>query len=226
MCGRYTLTASNKPDLAHLSLDIPDRYNIAPQADVLVETDQAEFTVMSWSFSPTWAKTPMNLFNARAETLTEKPSFKGAQRCVFIADGWYEWQRAASPSRPWYHHSDGELLRFAGVYEPASGCAIVTIGAQAGIAHIHHRQPLLLSADASDEWLNGAPAGDCMTDITVDFHRVSSAVNNAKVDDPRLAYPLAESIREPEQGALFLEGFSAQFCSAAIYLKLASSELR
>ena len=43
-----------------------------------------------------------------------------------------------------------------------------------------------------------------MTDITVDFHRVSSAVNNAKVDDPRLAYPLAESIREPEQGALFL----------------------
>ena len=158
---------------------------------------------MSWSFSPTWAKTPMNLFNARAETLTEKPSFKGAQRCVFIADGWYEWQRAASPSRPWYHHSDGELLRFAGVYEPASGCAIVTMGAQAGIAHIHHRQPLLLSADASDEWLNGAPAGDCMTDITVDFHRVSSAVNNAKVDDPRLAYPLDESIREPEQGALF-----------------------
>ena len=50
MCGRYTLTASNKPDLAHLNLDIPDRYNIAPQADVLVKTDRAEFTVMSWSF--------------------------------------------------------------------------------------------------------------------------------------------------------------------------------
>ena len=79
----------------------------------------------------------------------------------------------------------------------------MTMGAQAGIAHIHHRQPLLLSADASDQWLNGAPAGDCMTDITVDFHRVSSAVNNAKVDDPRLAHPLDESICEPEQGALF-----------------------
>ena len=203
MCGRYTLTASNKPDLAHLSLDIPDRYNIAPQSDVLVETDRAEFTVMSWSFSPPWAKTPMNLFNARVETLTEKPSFKGAQRCVFIADGWYEWQRTVSPSRPWYHHSDGELLRFAGVYEPTSGCAIVTMGAQTGIAHIHHRQPLLLSADASDQWLNGAPAGDCMTDITVDFHRVRSAVNNAKVDDPTLAHPLDESISEPEQRALF-----------------------
>ena len=82
MCGRYTLTASNKPDLAHLNLDIPDRYNIAPQADVLVKTDRAEFTVMSWSFSPAWAKTPMNLFNARAETLNEKPSFRDAQRCV------------------------------------------------------------------------------------------------------------------------------------------------
>ena len=203
MCGRYTLTASNKPDLAHLSLEIPDRYNIAPQADVLVETDQAEFTVMSWSFSPAWAKTPMNLFNARAETLTEKPSFKDAQRCVFIADGWYEWQRAVSPSRPWYHYADEELLRFAGVYEPTSGCAIVTMSAQAAIAHIHHRQPLLLSADTSDQWLNGAPAGDCMTDITVDFHRVSSAVNNAKMDDPSLAHPLDEAISEPEQGALF-----------------------
>jgi putative SOS response-associated peptidase YedK len=108
-----------------------------------------------------------------------------------------------SPSRPWYHHADGELLRFAGVYEPTSGCAIVTMGAQAGIAHIHHRQPLLLSADASDEWLNWAPAGDCMTDITVDFHRVSSSVNDAKVDNPRLTHPLNESISEPEQGALF-----------------------
>jgi putative SOS response-associated peptidase YedK len=75
--------------------------------------------------------------------------------------------------------------------------------AQAAITHIHHRQPLLLSADASDQWLNGAPAGDCMTDITVNFHRVSSAVNNARVDDPRLAHPLDESISEPEQGALF-----------------------
>lgn len=203
MCGRYTLTASNKSDLAHLNLDIPDRYNIAPQSDVLVETDRAEFKLMSWSFSPTWTTTPMHLFNARAETLTKKPSFKDAQRCVFIADGWYEWQRAAFPSRPWYHHLEGELLRFAGVYEPTSGCAIVTMDAQATIAHIHHRQPLLLSADASDQWLNGAPADDCMTDITVNFHRVSSAVNDARVDDPRLAHPLDESISEPEQGALF-----------------------
>jgi hypothetical protein len=42
-----------------------------------------------------------------------------------------------------------------------------------------------------------------MTDITVDFHPVSSAVNNAKVDDSSLAHPLDESISEPEQGALF-----------------------
>ena len=169
MCGRYTLTASNKPDLAHLNLDIPDRYNIAPQADVLVKTDRSGIYRHVLVFSPAWAKTPMNLFNARAETLTEKPSFKDAQRCIFIADGWYEWQRSTSPSRPWYHHVNGDLLRFAGVYEPTSGCAIVTIGAQAAIAHIHHRQPLLLSAEACNQWLNGAPAGDCMTDITVDF---------------------------------------------------------
>jgi putative SOS response-associated peptidase YedK len=77
------------------------------------------------------------------------------------------------------------------------------MGAQAAIAHIHHRQPLLLSVEASHQWLNGAPAGDCMTDITVDFHQVSLAVNNARVDNPRLTQPLDEPICEPGQGALF-----------------------
>ena len=42
-----------------------------------------------------------------------------------------------------------------------------------------------------------------MTDITVEFYRVSLAVNNAKIDDPRLAYPLDESISDSEQGVLF-----------------------
>ena len=83
MCGRYTLTASNKPDLAALKFDLPDRYNIAPQSEVLVETRLDGYTMKPWSLSPPWATTPMHLFNARLETLDEKPSFKGSLRCVF-----------------------------------------------------------------------------------------------------------------------------------------------
>lgn len=203
MCGRYTLTASNKPDLAALQFKVSDRHNIAPQSDVLVETRLDGFTLMPWSLSPPWTTTPMHLFNARLETLDEKPSFKGSLRCVFLADGWYEWQRSAEDKQPWYHHREGELMRFAGVYHPSSGCAIVTTAAQPDIEHIHHRQPVLLTVQTATGWLANALAEDCVTDIPVAFHKVSSRVNNARVDAPELSLPTQEKAFVDPQGTLF-----------------------
>ena len=169
MCGRYTLTASNKPDLAHLNLDIPDRYNIP--AGVSGGGRSSGIHLMSWSFSPAWAKTPMNLFNARAETLTESHHLKTPSAAYLSPTAGMSGsgQRLLAGLGITTLMANFSVLR---VFMNHGGCAIVTMGAQAGIAHIHHRQPLLLSADASDQWLNGAPAGDCMTDITVDCHRV------------------------------------------------------
>ena len=87
MCGRYTLrdirTIQNE-----YGLNIRESFNTAPGQNVLTLTDQPEF--MRWSYNPTWAKKSMNLINARSETLTEKPSFKMAKRCLILADGWYE----------------------------------------------------------------------------------------------------------------------------------------
>ena len=203
MCGRYTLTASNKSDLSSLEFNVPDRYNIAPQSDVLVETRLDGFRLMPWSLSPSWAATPMHLFNARLETLDEKPSFKGSLRCVFLADGWYEWQRSTNDKQPWYHHREGELMRFAGVYHPSSGCAIVTTAAQPAIEHIHHRQPLLLTEQTAAGWLASAPAAECVTDYAVAFHRVSTRVNNARFDSPELALPTQDSAFIDPQGTLF-----------------------
>ncbi len=203
MCGRYTLTASNKPDLAALDFRVSDRYNITPQSDVLVETQLDGFTMKAWSLSPPWAATPMNLFNARLETLDEKPSFKGSLRCVFMADGWYEWQRSAGDKRPWYHHREGELMRFAGVYHPASGCAIVTTAAQPDIEHIHHRQPVLLTAQTAAGWLASAAAGECLTDYPVAFHQVSSTVNNARTDSPELCVAIQQNRSVNPQRSLF-----------------------
>lgn len=203
MCGRYTLTASNKPDLAALDFKVSDRYNIAPQSDVLVETQLDGFTMKAWSLSPPWAATPINLFNARLETLDEKPSFKGSLRCVFMADGWYEWQRSAGDKRPWYHHREGELMRFAGVYHPASGCAIVTTAAQPDIEHIHHRQPVLLTAQTAAGWLASAAAGECLTDYPVAFHQVSSTVNNARTDSLELCIAIQQNRSVNPQRSLF-----------------------
>ena len=90
MCGRYTLT--NKKEVKKkFEIDIEQNFNICPSSKVLVYTNKPEW--MEWNYSPSWAKKPMNLINARYETIDEKPSFKDMNRCVFIMDGWYEWKR-------------------------------------------------------------------------------------------------------------------------------------
>ena len=85
MCGRFTL--KNKEKVKELyDIDIVPNYNVSPSSEVVVLTSGPE--MMNWSYSPSWAKTPMNIINARIETLDEKPSFKEAKRCVFLTDGW------------------------------------------------------------------------------------------------------------------------------------------
>ena len=199
MCGRYTLTASNRPELGGFAPTLVDRFNIAPQSEVLVRDESLELTLMRWDLSPPWAKSPMHLFNARAETLAEKPSFRGTKRCIFVADGWYEWQKLGSQKQPWYHHHDGDLLHFAGVYHPKSGCAIVTQAAHPTIEHIHHRQPLLLEATSLEAWLDGAPPSAMDKDIEVQAHRVSHQVSNARLDNPTLNQPIKAIQGHPQE---------------------------
>ena len=92
-------------------------------------------------------------------------------------------------------------MRFAGVYHPSSGCAIVTTAAQSDIEHIHHRQPVLLTAKR--RWLASAPAAECLTDYPVAFHQVSSQVNNARTDSPELSLPIRECLYRSLKGRFF-----------------------
>ena len=192
MCGRYTLTVSQRPDLRDLGLQTDDRYNIAPQSEVLVLDAQQQHRLMPWDYSPAWAKTPMHISNARSETLREKPSFRKARRCVFLADGWYEWQRQPGGKIPWFHHLRGELIYFAGIYNDTSGCAIVTRNALDGIAHIHHRQPVLLDPRGVSHWLEGHDLFASATTHDIQCHPVSRRVNRPVNDDPDLIEELSQ----------------------------------
>jgi putative SOS response-associated peptidase YedK len=84
-----------------------------------------------------------------------------------------------------------------------SGCAIVTTAAQPEIAHIHHRQPLLLTAQAAAGWLDGAPASDCVSHYPVAVHKVSSSVNDARLDSSDLTLPIKIETSDDVQGSLF-----------------------
>ena len=45
MCGRFTLSVSDKPDLANLGLQAQDRFNIAPQSNVLMRRETGSFAL-------------------------------------------------------------------------------------------------------------------------------------------------------------------------------------
>ena len=190
MCGRYTLSVSNKPAVEKLGLQTSDRFNIAPQSQVVIKTDASDHTSAHWGIPLGGSGVSRFVTNARFETLDAKPLFRDLARCALLADGWYEWQRIGSGKQPWYHHRGGDLFYMAGVYQPGMGCAVVTQGATEPLDEIHHRQPVLLDEQHLDAWLNSAQSSEELPTLEISLHPVSSRVGNTRYDDRDLTAPV------------------------------------
>ena len=106
MCGRYAISVDPRDLSGVLRLfeqpNFPARYNVAPTQPVpivLEDRGVRHFMLVRWGFLPSWVKDPKDfplVINARGETLQTKPTFKAAlkrRRCIFLADGFYEWRR-------------------------------------------------------------------------------------------------------------------------------------
>ena len=106
MCGRFMQNYTWSEVHAFLSVfgpprNLQPRYNIAPttSVDVVRLGEQGrELVSMRWGLVPFfWKKTLKEVpatFNARAETVAEKPMFREAfrrRRCIIPASGFYEW---------------------------------------------------------------------------------------------------------------------------------------
>ena len=179
MCGRYTLTL-NMDAVAkafHVapvpSLQTQPRYNIAPTQDVVTimrdaEDENAHLTLLRWGLIPSWSKDESigsRMINARAETLAEKPSFKRllqGKRCLILADGFYEWKQESSGKTPMYFTlPDHEPFAFAGLWDAWKSpdgrqlrtCTIITTAPNDVVAPVHNRMPVVLPAEAREEWL-------------------------------------------------------------------------
>ena len=213
MCGRFALHAHPQVIALQFALsaapEIAPRYNIAPTSDVLVvRADDGKRLAarVRWGLVPRWARDPAigaKLNNARAETVAEKPSFRDAfrrRRCLIPASGFYEWRREGSVKQPWYvYPAMGEVFAFAGLWErwrgggaPLETCAIVTTDANAVMAPIHDRMPVIVAREDYARWLDGAPGND-VSDLlrpadaaAIAVRRVSRAVNNARNENPAL----------------------------------------
>jgi len=152
--------------------DFPPRAAIAPTEPIAVviarefsHGAKRRFRLMRWGFLPGFVKDPASfplLINARAESLLEKPSFRAAfrrRRCLIPADGYYVWRdKQAFLVRA----ADDGPLAFAGLYETyldASGgeidtACIVTTGANAALAPLNDRMPVIVPHRAIESWLD------------------------------------------------------------------------
>ena len=191
-------------------------WNVGPQRTLFAvsEHDGArELDRYRWGLVPSWAKDPSignRLFNARGETVAEKPSFRSAfakRPCVIPVDGFYEWDHRPGQHRQphYFTRSDGEPLLFAGLYErwherdvddapTVATCTIITTAPNVDLDDIHDRMPVVLERDDVTTWLDvaghepderlallrPAPAG------TLTHYGVDAAVGSVKNDGPDL----------------------------------------
>lgn len=180
-----------------------------------------------WGLVPPWAKdlsVGARQFNARAESVAERPAFRSAfaaRRAAVLADGFYEWRKAPGGSQPFYfQRADGEPLAFAGLWERwrdprladdpdawVLTCTLITTPAGPDVEDVHDRMPVVLERPALAVWLD--PATTDRHDLeallhpsprgTLARHRVDRRVGSVANDDPSLIEP----VEAPRQAALF-----------------------
>lgn len=104
MCGRYSESEKLEVIEERFDLQIDKKYkpnynaspgNVLP---VIINKAPKKLTFMQWTLLPHWSKErkiKYSTFNAKAEELTDKPSFRSlitTKRCLVPASGFYEWK--------------------------------------------------------------------------------------------------------------------------------------
>ena len=219
MCGRFAI-AYTMGLFARFGVkeDLPEvgpRFNIAPTQTVpiILGDGSRKAVLMRWGLVPFWAKNPKignRLINARAESVSTKPSFRASlkkRRCVVPATGFYEWTRNGKTRTPLYvHMKDDSFFGLAGLYDkwrkPDGSTlltfTIITTRPNSALEKIHNRMPVILRPDQEETWLSeGELPAKTLSSLfkpypsrPIEAYEVSTAVNSPANDSPELIKPL------------------------------------
>jgi putative SOS response-associated peptidase YedK len=219
MCGRF---ASLLPPEALARLfaatsalpNFPATWNLAPSQDAPVvrrhpETGERHLDLLRWGLLPHFTRDPGTArrpINARAETVATSGMFRAAfaaRRCLVPAAAFYEWRK---PGHEPYAiaRADGATMALAGLWEGfrwpddrvERSFAIITTAANATLAVLHDRMPVVLEATDWPLWL-GEAAGNAATLLrpagksVLRVWPVGRQVNSPRNNGPDLLRPLA-----------------------------------
>ena len=118
--------------------------------------------LLQWGF-PGFDKGKL-LINARAESVRDRPTFADSyaeRRCVLPAAGFYEWDK--KKEKVTFTVPENRILYLAGIYRPygeEKRFVVLTREANASMAPVHDRMPLILSREEVRPWVNGAGEAD------------------------------------------------------------------
>jgi len=154
-----------------------------PRLPVIRSEDRETIDLVNWGLIPYWVKDAraaseirMKTFNARAESLLEKPSFRTAaksKRCLVLVRGFYEWQHRNKEKIPYFIYlKDNQPVALAGIYddwtdretgECIQTCSVITMAANSLMEKIHNskkRMPVMLDKEVEQKWIDPVISGD------------------------------------------------------------------
>jgi putative SOS response-associated peptidase YedK len=226
MCARFTLRKPPWPLARTLGSKtvaraLRNRFNIAPTQPIVAVLNDRDRSVedVRWGLVPPHAEHPsavkLSTFNARIETVAKAPTYRDAfhaRRCAIFADGFYEWRSDPDGGKTplWIHRTDDEPFVFAGVWdvwhspagdETVTSASIITQPANAFMAAIHSRMPVVLDPAAADAWLaEGERDANALLALLAPSppawwtaNPVAPRVGNARFDDAALIAPVADT---------------------------------
>lgn len=213
MCGRFTKNYTWEQARDYMELipsrapsNFPPNFNVCPTdpIDVVIETKRGrELISMRWGLIPGWWKKSLKeanfaTFNARAETVTEKPFFRNAfkqTRCLIPATGYYEWRDTPGGKQPYYFtRVDGNIITFAGLWDewknPDTGdilksCTMIIAEPNKFVAEVHDRMPVILEKSQWRKWLTNKADIEILKPAAEDIllkRPVSKRVNSSRAD--------------------------------------------
>jgi len=207
MCGRFSLTANEAELNLRFELEGGDapyipRYNGAPTQMLAVITGENphKLSYKRWGLIPPWAKDSSignKMINARAETITEKASFRAplfSRRCLVPADGFYEWKQDAFKQPFRIFIKNNPIFAMAGIWErwksPEGNIIesfnIITTEANSFMKPIHNRMPVILKQEDEKAWLLSKDSAEILSLLKpyssedMDAFPVSKLVNSPR----------------------------------------------